>query len=75
MPLVRWFEFKDLVILYKDLYSHIPLRMPQYLTFYSKNSRSRSTHLDSLSLVPNLNSERPNTQILNKSPFYRSHAI
>ena len=59
----------------KVIYNHITLDLPRYLTFYNGNSRLRSTHLDSLSLVSNLCLIGSNLNILNKSFFCRSHTI
>ena len=49
--------------------------MPDYFTLYNRNSRLRSTHLDSLSFVSNIASTTTSINNLNKSFFFRSHTF
>ena len=81
LPLMKRFEFNDLVLLYKIIYKLIPLQLPFYLTFFDGNSRLRSCHLDTLSLVSDI---RPKTNAITatnknsplyKSFFYRAHLL
>ena len=54
----------------------IPVDLPNYLTpFDHGQTRLRTTHLDSLSLVSNVNSRTIGTNNLNKSFFFRTHAL
>ena len=71
LPLVYRFKLNDMIFFHKIVYNNIPINLPSYLTFYNDNSRLRSTHLDSLSLVYTL--PIINTHGLDKSFFFRSH--
>ena len=79
LPLVKRFDFNDLVLFYKVVYNLIPLNLPYYLKFYEGNSRLRSCHLDHLSLVSSLQpkcnviSDTNKNCALYKSFFYRVH--
>ena len=81
LPLIKRFEFNDLVLFYKVVNSLIPLRLPAYLEFFDGNSRLRSCHLDTLCLVstihPKANALAATTKnsALNKSFFYRTHLL
>ena len=81
LPLIKRFEFNDLVLFYKVVNSLIPLRLPAYLEFFDGNSRLRSCHLDTLCLVstihPKANAFAATTKnsALNKSFFYRTHFL
>jgi hypothetical protein len=81
LPLSKRFDLNDLVLFYRVINELIPLKLPNYLTFFDGQSRLRSCHLDSLSLVsstkPRTNSFLTTTQnsSLNKSFFYRTHLL
>ena len=79
LPLLKRFDFNDLILFYKVLNNLIPLQLPYYLQFFDGNSRLRSCHLDRLSIVSSLH---PKTNVvtnsnkkcaLNKSFIYRAH--
>ena len=81
LPLIKRFEFNDLVLFYKVVNRLILLGLPAYLKFFDGNSRLRSCHLDTLSLVsdiqPKANSSAATNKnsALNKSFFYRTHLL
>ena len=81
LPLIKRFEFNDLVLFYKVVNRLILLGLPAYLKFFDGNSRLRSFHLDTLSLVsdiqPKANSSAATNKnsALNKSFFYRTHLL
>ena len=74
------FELVDLISLHKIIHSLSPIVLPDYIHFYSGNSRLRFCHLDRLSLVSDL---LPNTTAVSShtsnafanSFFYRSHLL
>ena len=73
LPLTSRFKLSDLILLHKVIYDLIPLKLPEYLTFFSGNSRLRSCHLDMLSLVSTIQSHTVTNIYLNKTFFYRTH--
>ena len=73
LPLAKRFDLNDLILFHKIIYKLIPLSLPDYLSFFSGNSRLRSCHLDDLSIVSNLQANSLNTNCLKKSFFYRTH--
>ena len=79
LPLVKRFDFNDLVLFYKIVYKMLPIQLPNYLKFYEGNSRLRSCHLDHLSITSSINPKynaMTNTNkncALYKSFFYRVH--
>ena len=73
LPLSKRFELNDLILFHKVIYKLIPLKFPDYLAFFNGNSRLRSCHLDSLSIISNLQPTRFSKVYLKKSFFYRSH--
>ena len=83
LPMQSRFDFNDLVFMHKVIYNFCPIQLPSYLSFYQGNSRLRSCHLDSLSLVSsvspqlpqNLTSERSLANPLSRSFFYRTHTL
>jgi hypothetical protein len=81
LPLAKRFDFNDLTLFYKVVYEIIPLKLPAYLGFFDGQSRLRSCHLDTLSLVseitPRTNSLLTinNNSSLSKSFFYRTHFL
>jgi hypothetical protein len=81
LPLAKRFDLNDLILFYKIVYELIPLKLPDYLRFFEGQSRLRSCHLDSLSIVSSIN-PRINSLLsvgqnspLNKSFFYRTHFL
>ena len=81
LPLVKRFDLNDLALFYKVIFKLIPLKLPEYLSFFDGQSRLRSCHLDNLSLVcsikPRTNSFLTKNQnsSLYKSFFYRTHFL
>ena len=82
LPMSKRFDLNDLALFYRIINGLIPLKLPNYLTFFDGQSRLRSCHLDSLSLVsstkPRTNSfltTKQNNSSLNKSFFYRTHLL
>ena len=75
LPLAKRFELNDLILFHKIYYNLIPIDLPDYLSEYNENSRYRlrSSHLDSLSIVCNLEAARLSEVYLKKSFFYRTH--
>ena len=79
LPLIKRFEYNDLVLFFKVIHSLIPLKLPSYLQFYEGNSRLRSCHLDSFCLVSsvspksNVISDSNKNSPLYKSFYYRVH--
>ena len=51
------FDLNDLVFFHKVLHDLVPVSMPNYLNLFDGNTRLRSTHLDDLSFVSNLESK------------------
>ena len=70
---MKRFELNDLILFHKIFYKLIPINLPDYLSLFNGNSRLRSCHLDSLSVVNNLAATRLSTVYLKKSFFYRTH--
>ena len=79
LPLVKRFDYNDLILLYKVLHKLIPLEFPTYLKFFEGNTRLRRCHLDHLSLI---SSVKPKSNVITdtnkncalyKSFFYRVH--
>ena len=53
----------------------IPVKLTNYLTFFSGHSRLRFSHMDRLSLVSSVLPRGNSIYNLNKSFFYRSHSL
>ena len=81
LPLVKRFDFNDLILLFKIIHDLVPLKLPFYLKFYEGNSRLRTCHLDSLSLVSSIRpkctviSDSNKNSALYKSFYYRVHLL
>lgn len=75
LPLLYRFNINDLILFHKIVNEKIPVDLPNYLTLFDGQTRLRTTHLDSLSLVSNVNSRTIGTNNLNKSFFFRTHAL
>ena len=73
LPQSKRFDLNDLILFHKIIYNLIPVNLPNYLSFFNGFSRLRSCHLDSLSIVSNLQ-PRSDT-CLKKSFFYRTHCL
>ena len=73
LPMRSIFLINDLVLFHKIVHGLIPVNLPSYLSFFSGSTRLRSTHLDTMSLVCSLNSNRFNASCLSKSFFFRAH--
>ena len=78
LPLASRFDLNDLILFYKIVYNIIPIKLPDYLSFFDGSTRLRSSHLDNLSLVCNLPSRKfsmTSLILLNKSFYFRTHTI
>ncbi|MCP4457899.1 MAG: hypothetical protein GY816_07735 [Cytophagales bacterium] len=75
LPIADRFILNDLILMHKIIYNLIPIKLPNYLSFFSGNSRLRSSHLDSLSLIHNIATLSVAGTHLNKSFFFRTHTI
>ena len=75
LPIVKRFDLNDLILFHKIVYNLIPLKFPDYLSFFNGISRLRSCHLDNLSIISNLQPKSSSTHSLNKSFFYRTHTL
>ncbi len=75
LPLSLKFTLNDLILFHKIVNSIIPIRLPEYLTFFNGNSRLRVCHHDKLSLVCSLLPRGPSNTLLDKSFFYRTHTV
>ena len=73
LPLSSLFAFNDIILFHKIIYELIPIKLPNYLSFYNGSTRLRSSHLDSLSIVSSLQPSRFNEVYLKKSFYYRTH--
>ena len=73
LPLAKRFDLNDLILFHKILYNLIPIKLPDYLSFFDGNSRLRSCHLDNFSVISSLQARSLNTNCLKKSFFYRTH--
>ena len=73
LPIRIHFTLNDLVLFHKIVYEFIPVKFPSYLSFFNGITRLRSSHLDNLSIVSNLQSSRFNETYLRKSFFFRTH--
>ena len=54
LPMTLRFDLNDILFLHKVIYGLKPVSLPPYLSFFVGQSRLRSSHLDSLSLVSSL---------------------
>ena len=79
LPLSKRFELNDLILFYKIVNNLLPLSLPNYLCFFDGNTRLRSCHYDSLSVISSIQpktssiSDTNKNSALNKSFFYRVH--
>ena len=51
LPLKYRFDLNDVIFLHKVINKLIPVDLPEYISFFDGQTRLRSTHLDSYSLV------------------------
>ena len=70
LPIKFRFDYHDLKLLHSIVYGFSCVNLPNYLSFFSGNSRLRSSHLDHLSLV---SAVIPLRRGYSNSYFYRSH--
>ena len=75
LPMFYECLFNNLVLIHKESYEHIPLRMPSYLTFCNGISRLRSCRLDRLFYFYFVFPKGLSTNNLDKSLFYRTHSL
>ena len=85
LPLLTHFDINDLTYLHKIIHNILPVSLPSYLTLFEGNSRLRSCHLDSLSLVSSIHPKTPknltsdnsraSSNALGRSFFYRTHNL
>ncbi len=70
LPMALKFDLNDLIFFHKVLHELVPVRLPDYLHLFDGNTILRSTHLDDLSYVSNLEFK------MNYKPyFYRVHSL
>jgi hypothetical protein len=80
LPLSVRFDLNDILFLHKVINNLKPVDLPFYLSFFGGQTRLRSCHLDSLSLVSSIlprsnhSSTRSHNPLLN-SFFYRTHLM
>ena len=80
LPMSQRLVLTDLVQLHKVIYGLIPLSLPDYLSFFSGQSRLRFCKLDKLSLVSSIipaskASKATCNNVFARSFFYRSHLL
>jgi endonuclease/exonuclease/phosphatase family metal-dependent hydrolase len=81
LPLVKRFDYNDIILFFKIINDLVPLKLPSYLKFYEGNSRLRTCHLDRLSIVSSIKpkcsviSDSNKNSPLYKSFFYRVHLL
>ena len=84
LPLNFHLLLNDLVLFHKIIRNLSPIKLPNYLHFYTENSRLRSSHLDEMSLVcdirPKIHAKYSKNTVdgaefrtFENSYFYRSH--
>ena len=71
LPMCERFELNDLLFLHKVIYNHVPVELPDYLSFFQGQSRLRSSHLDKLSLLSSISPKSSSPLV--HSFFYRAH--
>ena len=74
LPLSERFKLNDLLFLHKVINDLIPVELPNYLSFFQGQSRLRSSHLDSLSLINSI-TPHSSTNAFAKSFYYRTHCL
>ena len=75
LPMSHRFILNDILLFHKVVNKIVPIDLPNYLTFFTGQSRLRSSHRDELSFVSSLIPNSSNTTLLEKSFFYRAHMI
>ena len=79
LPIRFRFNYHDMKTLHLIVHGFSCVQLPAYLKFYSGSTRLRSSHLDHLSLVSDVNprgNSQPNSQRgFANSFFYRSHLM
>ena len=74
------FDLNDLLFLHKVINKLKPVDLPSYLSFFEGQTRLRSSHLDSLSLVSTILPKSSQTSTRSHNPFlnsffYRAHIL
>ena len=75
LPLSHRFILNDILLFHKVVNKIVPIDIPNYLTLFTGQSRLRSSHRDELSFVCSLLPNSSNTNLLEKSFFYRTHMV
>ena len=68
LPLRYRFDLNDLMLFHKIVYNTIDIKIPAYIKQYTRESRLRSSRLDSLSYISTLDPINTST----RSPLYKS---
>ena len=66
------FHLTELINMHKIVYGLVPTSLPDYMTFFTGQTRLRRTHLDSLSLISSISPRSPSNAFAN-SFFFRVH--
>ena len=81
LPIRVRFDYHDLKTLHVIIHGLSCINLPEYLKFYTGNSRLRSSHLDNLCLISNVTprgmnvSNKNDRNVFANSFFYRAHLI
>ena len=75
LPLRLRFKLNDLILFHKIINGLVPIRLPEYLEWFSGSSRLRNSHLDHLSLISTIVPSKNSIKSLEKSFFYRTHSL
>ena len=75
LPMSLRFQLNDLILFHKIVYGYIPISLPDYLQWFDGNSRLRSSHLDSRSLVSSHLPTGRGSRLFENSFFYRAHSL
>ena len=72
LPISEYFDLTELINIHKIVYGLVPTSLPDYMTFFTGQTRLRRSHLDSLSLVSSISPRSPSNAFAN-SFFFRVH--
>ena len=75
LPMSLRFQLNDLILFHKIVNEYIPTNLPYYLQWFDGNSRLRSSHLDSKSLVSTYLPTGRGSRLFENSFFYRTHSL
>ena len=75
LPMSLRFQLNDLILFHKIVYEYVPISLPDYLHWFEGNSRLRSSHLDSRSLVSSYLPTGRGSRLFENSFFYRTHSL